>query len=354
MNSQSEKYMQLALKLASLGNPSPNPYVGCVIVKNNKIIGRGYHRYAGAQHAEVEAIHNAETDGHSTNDSDLYINLEPCVHHGKTPPCVDLIIQKGIKKVYISMEDPNPLVSGKGIQKLQEAGIIIEVGPLYEQACKLNERFIYFMKNNRPYVLLKSAMSLDGKITYGDGMRKQITGMESQRHMHQVRNKYDSILVGINTILKDDPQLNCRLPKGRDPIKIILDSKLRIPINAKVVTQNPEKIIICTNKQDNQKEAKLREMGVEIIEFSYNHIPIDSLLSELAMRQISSILVEGGKSVNYSFLRSGYVNKIMFYYAPRIFGEDMSIVTGKYIGLTLKNLEIEKLGDDFLIQGYLQ
>ncbi|MDP8227138.1 MAG: bifunctional diaminohydroxyphosphoribosylaminopyrimidine deaminase/5-amino-6-(5-phosphoribosylamino)uracil reductase RibD [Candidatus Celaenobacter polaris] len=353
MNIQSEKYMQLALQLAALGNPSPNPYVGCVIVKNDEIIGKGYHRQAGAPHAEVEAIKDAENNGYTTKESNLYINLEPCVHQGKTPPCVDLIISKGIQKVYMSMEDPNPLVSGLGIKKLEDAGIKIDVGLLHEQAYRLNERFIFFMRNNRPFVLLKSALSLDGKITYGDGMGKQITGMESQKYMHQLRNSYDSILVGINTVLKDDPQLNCRFPKGRDPIKIILDSKLRIPLSARVIKQNPHKLIICTNINHNHKKDQLIKKGVEIIEFSHTPINVDLLLYELANRQISSILIEGGHSVNYSFLSSGNVNKIMFFYAPSIIGEDKSIVSGNYLGIKLKNLHIQKLGADLLITGYI-
>lgn len=354
MNIQSEKYMQLALKLSALGNPSPNPYVGCVIVKNDEIIGKGYHRQAGAPHAEVEAIQDAENSGYTTNGSTLYVNLEPCVHQGKTPPCVDLIISKGIKKVYISMEDPNPLISGRGIKKLEDAGIKIDVGLLNEQAYRLNEKFIFFMKNNRPFVLLKSALSLDGKITYGDGKRKQITGMASQKYMHKLRNSYDSILVGINTVLKDDPQLNCRFHKGRDPIKIILDSKLRIPLSARVVKQNPEKLIICTNTCHNHKKEQLKKKGVEIIYFHHAPISINFLLYELAKRQISSILIEGGHSVNYSFLSSGNVNKFMFFYAPIVIGEDKSIVSGNYLGIKLKDLQIQKLDDDLLITGYIK
>lgn len=354
MNTQSEKYMQLALKLAALGNPSPNPYVGCVIVKNDEIIGRGYHRQAGAPHAEVEAIENVENSGYTTNGSTLYVNLEPCVHQGKTPPCVALIISKGIHKVYMSMVDPNPLVSGRGIKKLEDAGIMTYVGLLHEQACRLNERFIFFMKNNRPFVLLKSALSLDGKITYGDGKGKQITGMASQKYMHKLRNSYDSILVGINTILKDDPQLNCRFSKGRDPIKIILDSKLRIPLSARVVKQNPHKLIVCTDIRHNHKKEQLKKKGVEIIDFPRTPININFLLYELAKRQISSILIEGGHSVNYSFLSTGHVNKLMFFYAPIIIGEDKSIVSGNYLGIKLKDLHIQKLDADLLVTGYIK
>lgn len=354
INSQSEKYMQLALKLAVLGNPSPNPYVGCVIVNNDRIIGKGYHIQAGAPHAEVEAIQDAENSGYSTKGATLYVNLEPCVHQGKTPPCVDLVISKGIKKVYISMVDPNPLNSGRGIKKLEDAGIKIDVGLLHEQSYLLNERFIFFMKNNLPFVLLKSALSLDGKITYGDGKGKQITGIASQKYMHKLRNSYDSILVGINTILKDDPQLNCRFPEGRDPIKIILDSKLRIPLSARVVKQNPEKLIVCTNINRNHKKEQLKKKGVEIIDFPHTPINIDLLLYELAKRQISSILIEGGQSVNYSFLSTGHVNKLMFFYAPIIIGEDKSIVSGDYLGIKLKNLYIQKLDDNFLITGYIK
>jgi len=354
MNGKSEKYMQLALKLAALGNPSPNPYVGCVVVKNDNIIGKGFHRKAGAPHAEVEAIQNAENSGYTTNGSTLYVNLEPCVHQGKTPPCVDLIISKGIHKVYISMLDPNPLISGRGIKKLEDAGIKVDVGLLNEQAYRLNERYIFFMRNNRPFVLLKSALSLDGKITYGDGKGKQITGMASQKYMHKLRNSYDSILVGINTVLKDDPQLNCRLTKGRDPIKIILDSKLRIPLSAQVVKQNPHKLIVCTDIRHNHKKEQLKKRGVEIIDFPRTPININFLLYELAKRQISSILIEGGHSVNYSFLSSGRVNKLMFFYAPIIIGEDKSIVSGNYLGIKLKNINIRKLDDNFLITGYIK
>ncbi|MBA4536755.1 bifunctional diaminohydroxyphosphoribosylaminopyrimidine deaminase/5-amino-6-(5-phosphoribosylamino)uracil reductase RibD [Bacillus aquiflavi] len=354
---QEYEYMKLALSLARAaeGQTSPNPLVGAVVVKNGNILGMGAHLRAGTPHAEVHAIRAA---GVEASGSDLYVTLEPCSHHGKTPPCTELIIEAGIKRVIVATQDPNPLVAGKGIERLRSAGIEVEVGLCKGEADNMNKPFFHFIKTRQPFVTLKAGLSLDGKTAASSGDSKWITSSEARLDVHELRHKHDAILVGINTVLTDDPLLTTRLPRGgKNPNRIILDTQLRTPLNARIVEDRSAKTIIITGENiDTQKKYALKQKGVEVISLSSKTISLQDVLFELGKKNIMSLLVEGGGEVHASFIKEQVYQQIIFYVAPLLIGGKQSFpVIGGNGATVMKEAEkltfisIEKIGSDLKI-----
>ncbi|TDT61352.1 bifunctional diaminohydroxyphosphoribosylaminopyrimidine deaminase/5-amino-6-(5-phosphoribosylamino)uracil reductase RibD [Fonticella tunisiensis] len=359
------EYMERALELAkkSEGFTKPNPLVGAVIVKNGRIIGEGYHQKYGENHAEINAFNSATEN---VSGAVMYVTLEPCSHYGKTPPCANAIVKKGIKKVVIGMMDPNPVVSGKGIEILKSNGIEVEVGVLEDKIKKLNEIFIKYITTQIPFCILKAAMTLDGKIASYSGDSKWISNELSRRYVHRLRHRVSGIMVGINTIINDDPLLTTRLDDtdGIDPIRIVVDSKGRIPLSAKVLHGNSKAktIIAATEFIDKDKIKAIQETGAEIILTPPKDDKVDLcyLMKELGKRKIDSVLLEGGGTLNFAALREGIVDKVNFFIAPKILGgrEAKTPVGGQGIGLVrdaiiLKDMEIYRFGEDIMIEGYI-
>ena len=355
--------MRLALSLAKKGEGkvSPNPMVGAVLVKNGKLIAKGYHRYFGGPHAEVEAIQRAKDKARGCT---LYVTLEPCSHYGKTPPCTQAIIRAGIRRVVIATLDPNPINSGRGVQELKKAGIETELGVCEEEATKVNEAFFKFMKKKIPFVVVKVASSLDGKIATSKGESKWITGQKAREFAHRLRGKMDAILVGINTVISDDPSL---LAPSKDSLaRVILDSKLRIPLNSKIL-KNQDKadtFIFTTSKADRQKLCELKSRGIKVAivkEDQDGRVDLEEVLKKLASLEIMILLVEGGGKVIGSFFDKGLVDKLFLFLAPRIIGGRNSLtwVEGKGVDLLSQTPHIEvsslrKIGQDFLLEGYVK
>lgn len=362
-----ERFMQRALLLAERGAGfvyRENPLVGAVVVREDEIIAEGFHQRYGGPHAEVCALDAA---GKEAKGADLYVTLEPCVHHDKkTPPCADKIIRSGIRRVFIAMRDPNPKVKGRGVQKLKRAKIEVMEGILEKQARKLNEIYIKYITTGRPFVLLKMAMSADGKIATVSGDSKWISGEESLELAHELRNRFMAVLVGINTVLKDDPHLNTRLNKeARDPIRIILDSKGRIPLDARVLhTKSPAKTVIATTGAiSKEKWAQLRQLGAEIWKLPAKEHKVDlrALIAKLASEKIDSLLIEGGPIVAASFLKEGLIDKVLFVIAPKILGgkEAPSPIGGTGFrtirqAIQLRDVSVRMLGKDVIYEGYLK
>lgn len=354
--------MQLALDLAASakGKTNPNPLVGAVIVKDGSIVGTGLHRKAGEPHAEVHAFRMA---GEHAKDATLYVTLEPCSHFGKTPPCANLVKESGVKRVVVAMQDPNPSVAGRGIKLLRDAGIDVEVGVLEQQARRLNERFIHNMLTARPFVISKFAMTLDGKIATYSGHSQWITGEEARANVHELRDEVDAILVGVGTVLKDNPALTTRLKKrtGKNPIRIVLDRELRTPLDAQIVQTDTAKTIIVTAKGQQQKASAFENLGVELLYVPVidRKLDLNTMLDELYKRGITDLLVEGGGEVNASFLRHGLIQKFLVYVAPKVLGGRNSITpfTGDDIetidaAMLLQFAEVDKLGEDLRITAY--
>jgi diaminohydroxyphosphoribosylaminopyrimidine deaminase/5-amino-6-(5-phosphoribosylamino)uracil reductase len=359
-----KKYMRRCLALAekARGLTSPNPMVGAVIVKNHTVIGEGFHTKAGAPHAEVEALKRA---GKAARGATLYVNMEPCCHYGKTPPCTDMIIKSGINKVCIAMQDPNPLVSGNGIKQLRKAGITVEQGLLKKEAGRLNEVFIKYIAKKRPFVVLKTAISLDGKIATYTGESKWITGEKARKYAHTLRSYYDAVLAGIGTVLKDDPLLNYRgsLETVRQPVRVIVDSSARIPIDCELIktTKNIRTIIAVTKNAVASKLKKLTNTGAEVllIQNQHDRVHLDDLLNKLGSMGISSVLVEGGGELNASFIGSDLVDKLLIFIAPKIIGgrEAISFVQGKGVSHLrecplYERPRIRRIGEDTLLETY--
>lgn len=359
-----EYYMSLALRLAEKGKGSvtPNPMVGAIIVKNNRVIGEGYHEQYGQPHAEVNAFNSAYED---VENATIYVTLEPCSHFGKTPPCADLIIQKKIKRVVIGALDPNPLVSGRGIKKIKTAGIEVTYGVLAEESQQLNEVFIKFITENTPFVVLKTAMSLDGKIGTSMGESKWISGEKSRENVHKERGNLTGIMVGINTVLRDNPRLTVRVNDAKNPVRIVVDSQLRIPLGMNILQQQKEAptIILTTKQAEQEKVDLLTEKGITILIVADRKGKVDLRegMRKLGEMNIDSILLEGGSELNYSSLEAGIVDKIQVYIAPKIIGGNTSPtpVGGKGIDSLGKAFPIEKMktrmiGEDIFIEGYIK
>ncbi|MGC8844189.1 MAG: bifunctional diaminohydroxyphosphoribosylaminopyrimidine deaminase/5-amino-6-(5-phosphoribosylamino)uracil reductase RibD, partial [bacterium] len=313
-----EYFMNLCLQLARRGRGfvSPNPLVGAVLVKDGEIVGRGFHPSFGAPHAEVFAIKEA---GERARGSTLYVNLEPCCHYGKTPPCTKAIIEAGIKRVVIAMVDPNPIVNGKGIEELRGKGIEVEVGVLEEKARKLNEAYVKFITRGVPFVTLKMAQSLDGKIATRSGESKWITGERARRFVHRLRVENDAVLVGANTVILDDPSLTAHR-MGRDPKRIVLDGKGRVSPDARVFNPGVERLLFTTSLAPVQWREEIEKRGVEVIVSEGEEVSLEELLRELGKRGIASLLVEGGGETAWRFIKEGAVDKLLFFLAPIVIG----------------------------------
>lgn len=360
--------MKRAITLAEYGRgrTSPNPYVGAVIVNEGKIVGEGFHQKAGEPHAEINALHAAQEKAKGAT---LYVNLEPCCHSGRTPPCTDAILNAEIAKVYIAHEDPNPKVAGKGIKILEKSGVETNVGycdKLKKAAEKLNEIYIKYIRTGHPFAILKTAMSLDGKIATATGESQWITSPESRHYVHKIRDEVDAILVGIGTVISDNPALTTRLThkQGKDATRIILDSHGRTPTEARVINSESEAdvIIAVTPNASKKNIADLKKAGAEVIVIPEKdgQVCFKSLMTLLGNRSITSVLVEGGGKVNASALTSGVVDKLMCFIAPKLIGgkDAHSVFDGEGIkNLTeapeLEQLTVTKLKRDLLIEGYL-
>ena len=359
--SYDEKYMKLAMQLAgnAIGRTSPNPLVGAVIVKDNRVVGCGWHRKAGTPHAEVHALNQA---GELAQGADVYVTLEPCAHYGKTPPCAKALVEAKVKNVYGGLLDVNPKVAGKGFKILEDAGIHVEYGFLQDELRKQNEVFFKWIEHKKPFVVLKAAMTLDGKIATATGQSKWITNETSRAYGYKLRDIYDGIMVGINTVIEDNPMLTARVDGGKNPIRIVVDSSLKIDINANVVQDKSAKTIIATtDKANKDKILKLQAQDVDVIvvdKDKNDKVDIEKLLDILGQQNICSILVEGGATLSGSFVAKKLVDKVYFFIAPKIIGgkEAKTPVAGTGIlnlqeALALKDIQIEKLEEDVLIIG---
>ena len=357
--------MRQALKLAlrGQGKTSPNPLVGAVLVRRGKVVGMGFHKKAGGPHAEIIALRQA---GNKARGADLYVNLEPCCHTGKTPPCTDALLAAGLKRVFIGMRDPNPLVSGRGIWALKKGGIGVTTGILRNECKALNAAFLKFIQTGEPYVILKSALSLDGKIATRTGESKWITGPKARRKGHELRDGVDAILVGAGTVLKDNPFLTVRLGKStsRHPVRVVIDRRHRIPLNANVFknAQSQKVILVCGKKLSASRKQALSAQGIEILAVRENRSGVDltHLMRKLGERQITSVLIEAGGEINASALQTGIVDKIVFFVAPMIIGGNRALgpVGGRDIeklenALRLKNMKVTPVGEDWMIEATL-
>jgi len=359
-------FMKLALELAARGQgtTSPNPMVGAVIVKDGKIIGRGYHRAAGSAHAEVNAIDDA---GDTARGATLYVTLEPCNHTGRTPPCTEKILSAGISRVVVAMEDPNPDVRGGGSRYLSKKGIDVTTGVCESNARLLNENFIKYITTGRPFVTLKWAATLDGRIATRTGDSRWVTGAESRAFVHRLRHASDAILVGINTVRQDDPSLTARLETidGKDPTRIILDTKLSIAANAKMLTQDSDAdtLIITGNNISETKKKTIESLGARIIrtQLKKGQIDIEALIDCLGKMNITSLLIEGGGKIIASALAAGIVDKVNLFYAPKILGGDDGVPVCRGKGpdkmnssIRVKDVRLHRFGEDIMLEGYLR
>lgn len=357
-------FMKMAILEArkGIGHTSPNPTVGAVIVRNGEIVGKGYHRKAGSPHAEVNALRNAGT---KSKGATIYVTLEPCNHHGRTPPCTRAILAGGIKRVVVGVMDPNPIVAGGGNNFLSSQGVEVRSGVLEDQCKALNRPFIKFIQHGTPWVVLKAGLSLDGKIAAHHGQSGWITGEKSRRYVHTLRNRLDGILVGIETVLNDDPSLTTRVSrgKGRDCIRIVLDTHLRIPIDAKMLRQDSTAytLIYCGEDIDLTKKDILQKSGaiVQPVKTGEDgHVDLKVVLKDLGRREITSVLVEGGSRIHGSFIQQKCVDQVNLFFAPIFIGGDGISVASKF-GLEnvqdayrLSGIRTRRFGDDIMIEGY--
>ena len=354
-----EEYMRMALQLAKKGCGwvAPNPMVGAVIVKYGRVIGQGYHEKYGQPHAERNAL-RACTE--SPKGATIYVTLEPCCHQGKQPPCVDALLEAGISRVVIGSTDPNPLVAGKGIRILRERGVEVVEHVLQEECDQLNEVFFHYIQTGTPFVVMKYAMTMDGKIATYTGASKWITGEKARAHVQEQRHRYSAIMVGVGTVLADDPMLTCRMERGKNPIRIICDSMLRTPLNAQLVkTAGKVHTIIATCCTNQEKQRPYQEAGCQIlvVKEQNGRVDLQALMEKLGREGIDSILLEGGGSLNWAALKSGIVQKVQTYIAPKLFGgtEAKTPIEGMGVELPaeaihLKNSKTYLLGEDFLIE----
>lgn len=359
-------YMQQALELSKkgMGFVNPNPMVGAVIVKENRVIGRGWHEYFGGPHAEINAIRDAKG---KTEGATLYVTLEPCSHYGKTPPCSLAIIQNKFARVVVGSVDPNPLVAGKGIEMIKKAGIEVQTGLLEKEVQELNEVFFKFIRTRRPFVVMKIATSMDGKIATTSGDSKWISGETSRNRVHELRNQYSAVMVGINTALKDDPMLNVRDVEGKtkNPVRIVADSLARIPLQCKLLNtlEIAETIIAVTDQAPESKINALQEKGVSVLVCPAlkDRVDLKFLMKELAARDIDSILLEGGGTLNFEALRQGIVDKVIAFVAPKIIGGAEALTSVEGTGFAslsdavqIENLKAAPSGEDIMLSGYVK
>jgi diaminohydroxyphosphoribosylaminopyrimidine deaminase/5-amino-6-(5-phosphoribosylamino)uracil reductase len=368
-NSEDKRFMQMALGLAKKGEgyTSPNPMVGAVVVKDRKVAGTGYHKAIGEAHAEVNAIEDA---GALAKNATLYVTLEPCNHIGRTPPCTEKVIASGIRRVVAAMKDPNPGVKGGGLDYLKNCGISVTEGVCEKEAKRLNEVFIKYSLTKRPFTIVKCAATLDGRIATKTGDSKWVTGEESRQFVHQIRHAVDAIMVGINTVEIDNPSLTTRLParqkniKHFDPARIILDTHLRISEKAKLLRlhSDSDTILVTGPSASSDKKAGLEKKGVKIVELPVKDglIDLDRLMDYLGSLGITSLLIEGGARVFASSLSAGIVDKVLFFYAPKILGGDDGVPICKGFGADLmdncipvRDIQVRRFGDDIMVEGYI-
>lgn len=364
-SNEDEKYMQKALNLAAQaqGRTSPNPMVGAVVVKDNQVMGEGYHMKAGTPHAEIHALQAA---GDAARNATLYVNLEPCSHYGRTPPCADAIVQAGVKRVVVAGLDPNPQVSGRGLKILHDAGIETCTGVLEQEAWKLNRAFFKYIQTRTPLVSLKVAMTLDGKIATSTGDSRWISGETSRKYVHQLRNVYDGIMVGIGTVLKDDPMLNTRLEDedSRDPVRVIIDSNLDLPRSSNIVktARQQKTIVFCGQQADDTSKEYLQDAGLTVVQLAVDEdkLPLEEVLRVLGEMEIMTLLVEGGGEINGYLIEKELIDKVYWFIAPKIVGgrEAPTPVGGRGIlqlkdALSVKSMEIQRFDEDILITGYI-
>ncbi len=353
-----EKYMRYAIELAKkgVGAVNPNPLVGAVIVKDGRIIGEGYHKKYGGLHAEREAFANLTED---VEGADMYVTLEPCCHHGKQPPCVEAIVEHKIKRVYVGSDDPNLLVSGKGYEYLREHGIEVHTHILKDECDALNDIFFHYITTKTPYVIMKYAMTMDGKIAAYTGESKWISNETSRHNSQELRNRCSGIMVGIGTVFADDPMLTCRLENGHNPVRIICDTKLRIPMDSNIVkTAGEFRTIVAAGEslkgKINDKYNELIKKGVEVIfvEEEDGEINLKMLMNKLGELEIDSIIIEGGGTLNYSAIKAKIVNEVMIYMAPKILGGKDAPTAVEGGGFETPDLAAKfKLKDTELIDG---
>jgi diaminohydroxyphosphoribosylaminopyrimidine deaminase/5-amino-6-(5-phosphoribosylamino)uracil reductase len=353
-------FMKRALRLAekAKGMTSPNPIVGAVLVKNGKIVAEDYHKKSGEPHAEVLAILKADR---KAKDCTLYVTLEPCCHTDKkTPPCCPSIVIAGIRKVVIAMRDPNPKVSGKGIKMLREHGVIVVEGVLEDKAKKLNEVYCKHIATRRPFVTLKAAMTLDGKIATPEGESKWITGEAARKIVHRMRCSSDAVMTAIGTIKADNPELTSRVKCSKQPVRIIVDPALETPLDYKVTNIPPETIFV-TRKGENEKKSALQARGVQLVEFDGEKADLPWLMDRLGSLGITSVLIEAGSSFNASALQAGIVDKVIFFIAPKIICGKTSIpvVGGDFFmklteAIALSDISVRKVGADIMVEGYIR
>lgn len=355
----------LDLSLLGAGFTSPNPLVGAVIVKDERIIGEGYHQHYGGSHAEVNAIKNSTE---KVVGATIYVTLEPCSHYGKTPPCADLLVENKFKRVVIATLDPNPLVAGKGVEILRKKGIEVVVGVMEEEALKINEAFIKYISTKMPFCILKTAMTLDGKIATHTGESKWITNEKSREYVHEIRNKVTGIMVGVDTVIQDNPSLTTRLTnkEGNDPIRIIVDSTLRVPLEAKVLKMNSGKrtIIATTDRADDSKLKELKKyQNVQVVVMPSKDLRVDLtyLMKWLGEQNIDSILVEGGSTLNFSMIEDGLIDKVVSFIAPKILGGDQAKtpIGGRGIAnivdaIILRDFKVSTFEEDIMIESYIR
>ncbi len=360
-------WMQQAMNLAyqGWGQTRPNPLVGCVIVRDNQLLAEGCHTALGQVHAERDAIQKAKQLGIDLSGACLYVNLEPCSHYGRTPPCTDAIIEAGISDVVLAMTDPNPLVAGRGMATLQRAGIRVKTGVLETEARQLNEIFCKFITNQTPFILLKAAMSFDGKIATRTGDSKWITGEHSRSVVHQWRDRCASIMVGSQTILKDNPSLDTRLPDraGRNPVRIVVDSEGKIPLDARVLRGggDPGIVLATTSRISLERQTSFEALGVQILKLDGpdGRVDLPLLVRELGQLGLDSVMLEGGGTLNAAFLQAGLVDKLMLFMAPKLIGgrQALSFFEGQGAerlsqAISIDRMSVTPCGEDWLIEGY--
>jgi diaminohydroxyphosphoribosylaminopyrimidine deaminase/5-amino-6-(5-phosphoribosylamino)uracil reductase len=353
-------YMRMAIRLAGkgIGKTSPNPMVGAVIVKNGKIIGRGYHKRCGDYHAEINAINNVRGN---IRGSTFYITLEPCSHYGRTPPCVDTLIKKGLERVVVGTPDPNPEVNGKGIKILRSKGIKVDVGILGSECRQINEHYFKFIKSGIPYVTVKYAQTLDGRIATKTGDSQWISSEASRKYVHVLRSTSDCVMVGAGTVTADNPQLTVRHVKGKNPLRIIVDSKLRIPIKSSVlIDDNPHQTIIAaTSNAPSRKKTAIKKLGVEVLVVKKDKdgkVSLVDLLKELGKREIMSVLVEGGSEMITSLLKANLVDKMIIPISPGILGKGLEAIGDLNINkirnaIKFSSFKTMKKGEDLIFEG---
>ncbi len=350
-------FMRQALDLAErgIGRTSPNPMVGSVVVRDGVVVGRGYYREYGGPHAEPQALCEA---GDQARGADLYVTLEPCCHQGSTPPCTDAIIESGIARIHVAMTDPDQRVSGEGIERLRASGITVETGLLEEEARELNVAYVHHRQTGRPFVLLKLAQTLDGRIATRNGRSQWITGESARKRVHQMRSRADAVLVGVDTVLADDPRLTVRHVDGRQPRRIVLDSRARTPVDAHILNSDAPTTVCVSDAAPADRIDGLKRAGAEVLVVSCGdgYIPVEPLKSELGKAGIVTLMVEGGSRVTTSFLRERAVDRIACFVAPRILGAGISSVADLELddlsqAIDLRDARVEQLGDDFLITG---